>query len=89
MYQDNFVRILEKYQTEHNFFSVLGDAKDFVINLTKFSDKECIQKKMDMERRIRELVIARPSRLNQLIDSIKKKGFKYTANRVVSKILHF
>ena len=33
-------KIIEKYGDEEKFISVLGDASDFTINLTDFSDEE-------------------------------------------------
>ena len=57
VYHDNFDKIMEKYGSEHNYFSALGDASEFVINLTKFTDSEYWRHKsrMDVEIGMRSL----------------------------------
>ena len=49
VYHDNFDKIIQKYGNEHNYFSALGDAAEFVINLTKYTDYEYFQLKSHME----------------------------------------
>ena len=39
-YEENIDKILAKFGNLHNFFIALGDAGDFVINLTDWSDEE-------------------------------------------------
>jgi len=92
VYRDNLDRILEKYGSEHNFFMVLGDATDFVINLTGFPDDVFLQKKVEMEMRIKEyLGIQEPaseplSLVARVIRSIRNNGIRYTANKIVTKM---
>ena len=49
VYRDNFDKIMEKYGNEHNYFSALGDASEFVINLTKYTDSTYFLHKSRME----------------------------------------
>ena len=49
VYHDNFDKIMEKYGSEHNYFSVLGDAAEFVINLTEYTDSQYWRHKSHME----------------------------------------
>jgi radical SAM superfamily enzyme YgiQ (UPF0313 family) len=59
VYHDNFDKIMEKYGNEHNYFSVLGDASEFVVNLTKFTDSEYWRHKsrMEIEIGMRSLIV--------------------------------
>jgi radical SAM superfamily enzyme YgiQ (UPF0313 family) len=64
VYHDNFDKIMEKYGSEHNYFSALGDASEFVINLTKYTDSEYWRhmSRMDVEIGMRSLIV-KPIRL--------------------------
>jgi len=54
VYQDNFDKIIKKYDSEHNYFLALGDAGQFVINLTEFTDDAYFRFKYIMEAEIRK-----------------------------------
>ena len=47
-------RILDKYGDEERFIEALGDAKNFTVNLTEFSDDELFSLKDQTERRLRK-----------------------------------
>lgn len=52
VYHDNFDKIVEKYGDEHNYFLALGDAKQFVINLTELTDDAYFLNRYRMEAEI-------------------------------------
>jgi len=54
VYHDNFDKIIKKYGNEHNYFLALGDASQFVINLTEFTDDAYFQHKYRMQTEIKE-----------------------------------
>lgn len=52
-------KIIEKYGDEEKFISVLGDASDFTINLTDFSDEELHRLKKETEEKLRKIPLRR------------------------------
>jgi radical SAM superfamily enzyme YgiQ (UPF0313 family) len=54
LYADNELKILEKTQGFENFVSKLGEAKDFVINLTDMSDDKFFKLKNYLEEKVNE-----------------------------------
>jgi len=50
VYKENIDKILAKFGSEHEFFQALGDVRDFVINLTNFTDDEYFLTKYTAEK---------------------------------------
>ena len=57
VFEENKDKILAKFGSLHNFFCVLGDNADFVINLTNWTDDEYFIKKFALLRKTKAEVI--------------------------------
>lgn len=55
LYKEVKDRIIKKYGDEEKFIEVLGDASEFTINLTDFSDEELFKLKEESERLLRKI----------------------------------
>lgn len=55
LYKEAKDRIIEKYGDEEKFIDVLGDASEFTINLTNFSDDEIVRLKKETEKELRNI----------------------------------
>ena len=89
VYLDNFDKIIQKYRSEHNYFLALGDAGQFVINLTKFTDDAYFRFKHIMEAEIRKRALEMiPIRLADGIPvDFVRKGVVYLIHPRHVKIL--
>ncbi|MFC1782526.1 B12-binding domain-containing radical SAM protein [Planctomycetota bacterium] len=55
LYREFKEKIIKKYGDEENFIEVLGDASDFTINLTDFSDEELFKLRDQSTKKLRKI----------------------------------
>ena len=78
-------KIVEKYGNEENFISVLGNASDFTINLTDFSDEQLHKLKRDTEEMLRKIPIYRYP--EYLYSRYQQYGMGLLIKRAINKII--
>jgi len=72
-----FRKILARYGTKDAFFTVLGDAKDYVINLTDLPDDEMMRLKVASDRQTKYQSVFSMARIG--VDSLRSRGWARTA----------
>jgi radical SAM superfamily enzyme YgiQ (UPF0313 family) len=83
LYFKSLDRILEEYGSEEKYIEILGDVKDFTINLTDFTDKELIAIKRKSEVEIQEVPIYK--RLEHLYIRFKQLGLLWSFKHLIRK----
>jgi radical SAM superfamily enzyme YgiQ (UPF0313 family) len=78
-------KIIDKYGDEESFISVLGDASDFSINLTEFSDKQLHELKRDTEEILRKIPFHRYP--EQLYRRYQQYGLNIFIKRAINKMI--
>lgn len=85
LYHEVKDRIIDKYGGEEQFIEALGDAMNFTINLTDFSDEELFRLKDQTEKKLRKRPLHKyPERLYILY---KELGFYPMVKRLITNRL--
>ncbi|MFX0001762.1 MAG: B12-binding domain-containing radical SAM protein [Candidatus Hermodarchaeota archaeon] len=85
LYIDMKERILEKFNNEDKFFEVLGDAKEFTINLSDFSNEELFELKKKAENDLKIKTFKK--KLQNYNNKLRIYGFFSSIKKINRKIL--
>lgn len=84
LYKEMKERILSKYGDEDKFFEVLGDATEFTVNLTDFTDEELFVLKAKAEKELEIKTLKK--RISVLYFKYKKYGFSTSIKKLLKKL---